>query len=395
MTGPEPTRRPGGGDTDAVVVAFLVAFVISIALVVVTPAPGSLDRLAAPPAGPDRVPEGPIIEAVPEGCGVSPATVGRLVAESRTMMRGPDGECSWSSGADGVSRRMLSVNVILSEGTAAGPMTAQAAGRAPVAAAMRSFGPRWSDVTTRAVTGLGDEALAQFSPSTGSTVVTRVGNAKVIVRYSDVGPPMPEETARSGAFTAAAEVVGRLGVRTPSRPAIAPAAPRSPGREIPDLCGAVSERTLHRLVKGEEYSSGRESGEGELAVKGADRRGCTWMSMEQVLTVSAAVVPGTELSDGTRLAVREYEMRHDDARAEDTLSVHDRKIFRPVTGLGDQAFAAHVPGVVPGLIVFRDGELLVQVTYEENDERHPLSGKHAVRGAYAAAQEVAEALSVH
>ena len=394
MTGTGPRRRAGGGDDDAVVFAFLAAFAISIVLVVVTPAPGSLDGLPDPPAGPDPVPAGRIVEAVPEGCGVSPDTVGRLVAEPRRMTRGAEGTCSWSSGADGPSRRMLSVNVVLSEGRAAHPAAGPAAGRSPVAAAMKSFGPRWSDVPTRAVTGLGDEALAQYSPSTGSTVVARAGNAKIIVRYSGgLGPPIAEETARSGAFGAAAEVVDGLGGRAPSRPAVAPAPRRSPGREIPDLCGTLSERTLHRLVKGESSSSGPESGKGALAIENADRRGCSWTSMERELTVSAAVVSGSALADGTRLAVREYEMRHDDARAEDTLSVHDRKIFDPVTGLGEQAFAAHVPGVVPGLVVFRDGDLLVQVTYEEGDRRHPLSGENAVRGAYAAAREVAEALS--
>ncbi|WP_207946798.1 hypothetical protein, partial [Actinomadura sp. 7K507] len=188
---------------------------------------------------------------------------------------------------------------------------------------------------------------------------------------------------------------GRLGGSASARPAIAPAAHRAAAREIPDLCGSVSERTLRRLVKGEWYSDTPESGKGELTVEGAGRRGCSWISMERELQVSAAVMPGTELFDGTRLAIREYTMRHADARAEETLSVHDRKIFRAVAGLGDQAFAAHVPGAVPGVILFRDGDLLVQVTYEERDERRPLKGEHAVRGAYAAAQEVARALSAH
>ncbi|TDC95577.1 hypothetical protein, partial [Actinomadura sp. 7K507] len=198
MTGPGPRRRPGTGDDDAVVFAFFVAFVISIVLVVVMPSPGSLDTLPAPPAGPDRVPAGRTIEAVPAGCGVSPATVGRLVTEPRTMSDGHKGECEWSSGADGVSRRMLTVGLTLSGGTPVRPLVGPEVGRSPVAAAMRSFRPKWSDVTPQAVTGLGDEALAQYSPSTGSTVVVRVGNAKVVVRYSGIGPPMPEETARSG-----------------------------------------------------------------------------------------------------------------------------------------------------------------------------------------------------
>ncbi|TDD66015.1 hypothetical protein E1293_39675 [Actinomadura darangshiensis] len=154
----------------------------------------------------------------------------------------------------------------------------------------------------------------------------------------------------------------------------------------------MSERTLHRLVNEDLDSLDPDEGEGGLAVGGAHRRGCSWTTMERELKVSAAEIPTTGLFDGTWLATREYTILHADARAEETLSVHDKKYFRAVTGLGDQAFAAHVPGVIPGTVVFRDGGLLVQVAYEAADERKPLSREHAVRGAYAAATEVAQAL---
>ncbi|MEU8800561.1 hypothetical protein [Spirillospora sp. NPDC048819] len=394
MTEAAPRPRPDSGETGAIVFAFVTVLVIAIVLVGMSPPPGSLDRLPDPPAGPDRVRTGPVVTSIPEGCAVSPATVGRLVTEPRMMKDGHAGECMWSSRSDDGPRRLLSIGVTLAQGTAGRALTGPAAGQSPVAAAMRSFGPKWSDMTNRAVTGLGDEALAQFSPSNGSTVVARVGNAKVVVQYRDLRASIPEQTARDGALAAAAEAVDGLGARTPSRPAIAPAASPSPPRKVPDLCGSVSERTLNRLLGDEPSSSATGAGSGGIVIKDADRHGCSWTSMDHELKISAAVVPGTELFDGTRLATREYTMRHDDARAEETLSVHDRKYFRAVTGLGDQAFAAHVPGVVPGVVVFRDGALLVQVTYEEADARHPLSGEHAVRGAYAAAQEVAQALGV-
>ncbi|MFG2249075.1 hypothetical protein [Spirillospora sp. NPDC048823] len=397
MTEAASRPRSGAGETGAIVFAFIIVSVLAVVLVATSPAPGSLDRLPDPPAGPDRIPAGPVITAIPVGCGISPATVGRLVTEPRMMKDGHrDGECMWSSGSDDGSRHHLSIALTLTHGTAALSPSGPATGRSPLAAAMKSFGPRWSDATTRAVTGLGDEALVQFAPSAGVSVVARVGNATVSVQYRDARGSIPERTARDGAFAAAAEVVDRLGARTPSRPAIAPAPDPSPARKIPDLCGSISERTLNRLLGGEQTPGpSGTSGSGGLAIKDADHRGCSRTSADRELTVTAAVVPGTDLFDGPRLATREYTMRHDDARAEETLSVHDRKYFHAVTGLGDQAFAAHVPGVVPGVVVFRDGALLVQVNYEEADERRPLSGEHAVRGAYAAAQEVAQALAVH
>ncbi|MEU8347633.1 hypothetical protein AB0C74_38540 [Spirillospora sp. NPDC048832] len=221
-----------------------------------------------------------------------------------------------------------------------------------------------------------------------------MGSANVSVQYRSLFGTLQEGTARDGAFAAASEVVAALGGR-PAQPAIAGAPNPTPARTVPDLCAAVPKRTLRRLVKDDSVTGSTDAGSAALAIKDADTGGCSWRSNGRELAVSAAVVPGSELFDGARLATREYEMRHHDARAEETLSVHDRRYFRAVTGLGDQAFAVHVPEVIPGEIVFRDGNVVVRVTYEATDERHPLSRKDAVRGAYAAAQEIAKALNAH
>lgn len=391
---PEPRGRRGGGDDDALVVAFVTALLISVVLVVVMPPPGGPASLPAPPSGPDRVQAGPVIETAPADCAISPRTVGGLVREPRPAKRSR-GQCQWASGEDGASRPFLSVGIEPAHGTGGTLVAGQQPGRSPIGAAMRMFGAQWSNVPVRAVTGLGDEAVVQYSPSGGATVVARVGNTRVAVAYRDDRVPMPEDTARDGAFTAAAEVVGRLGARTPPRPAVAPAVDPSPPRDLPDLCAAVSERTLRRAVKGyRSFTRAREDGNG-LAIAGARGGGCSWRSMDRTLRVAAAAVPGTRLWGGTRRAARAYEIRHNDARAEETLSVRDEKIFHSVPGLGDQAFTAHVPGVIPGTVVFRDGDLLVQVTYEESDDRHPIEGDHAVRGAYAAARDIAGFLAAH
>ncbi|MFB4311167.1 hypothetical protein [Actinomadura sp. GTD37] len=395
MTGSPRSAASPSGTGGAVLFAAVVVFVLSIVLVKALPSPGSLDRMPDPPAGPDRVPAGPVAEAYPEGCGLSAAALDRLVPGARTGKDGREGTCTWSSRSDDrKSERYLSIGFTLFPGTALRPGAPQT-GRAPVAAAMAALGPKWSDVPGRAVTGLGDEALMQVSPSTGATIVTRVGNANVSVQYRSLFRPLPEETARDGALAAASDVVARLGARTPAHPAIAPAPGPTPARTIPDLCAAVSERTRQRLVEGDSATVRSASRGGALAIEDAQVRNCSWASKDRELEVSAAIVPGSALFDGARLATREYMVRHDDARAEETLSVRDRKFFRAVTGLGDQAFAVQVPGVVPGEVVFRDGNVLVRVTYGATDEREPLSGKHAVRGAYAAAQEVAQALAAH
>ncbi|TYB48136.1 hypothetical protein [Actinomadura chibensis] len=381
--------------TGAVVFASIVTLALSVALLWVIPTPGPLDLLPDPPSGPDRVPAGPLVRAVPAGCALSPATLERLVDGPRLVKDGARGVCAWASrGGDERSGRYLSIAVDLSPDTSA---TAYpyllATGRAPLSAAMKSFGPRWSGVTGQAVTGLGDEALLQVSPSNGATVVARVGNARAVVQYTATRLPMPEAAARDGAFTAAAEVVAGLGARGPVRPAVAAPARPAPARTIPDLCAALPERTLRDLVAGDGAAGGSESAQTGLAVEGARQRGCTWRSPDRDLRVAVAVVPGAGPFDGVRSAAREYAIRHIDARAEEPLSVRDRKYFHPVPGLGDEAFAVHVPGVVPGTVLFRDGDALALVTYAESDERRPLSGGEALRGAYAAAREIARALS--
>ncbi|GAA1822550.1 hypothetical protein [Actinomadura chokoriensis] len=395
MTGTPRFAASPKGTGGAVLFAAVVVLVLSVVLVKALPSPGSLDRLPDPPAGPDRVPAGTIVDAYPERCGISAATLARLVPGARTARDGGQGTCTWSSQKDDrKSERHLSVGFTLFPGSALRPGMPQT-GRAPVAAAMKSLGPKWSNVPGRAVTGLGDEAFMQVSPATGATVVMRVGNANVSVQYRSLFWPIPEATARDGAFAAASEVAAALGARTPARPAVAPAPQPTPARKVPDLCAAVSERTRQRLVEGDSVTGEPASRGGALAIKDAKVGNCSWTSTDRELAVSAAVVPGSGLFDGALLATREYVMRHDDARAEKTLSVHDEKYFRAVTGLGDQAFAIQVPEVIPGEVVFRDGNVLVRVTYEAADERHPLSRKHAVRGAYAAAQEVAQALAAH
>ncbi|MEU5877276.1 hypothetical protein [Spirillospora sp. NPDC047279] len=393
--GPRPGQeRPGVEETVTVGVALAVVFVVSIILAWVIPARGSFEWMPDAPAAPDRVPSGPIVRTLPKGCGISAATVGRLVTEPRMSKDGGQGECVWSSRSDEGSRRFLSIGLSLSPGATTLQYAGMTrAGRSAVGEAMRSFGAKWSGMTDRRVTGLGDEALVQSSPSNGVTVVARTGNTKVIVQYRGIRLPLPEQTALDGALAAAAEVVTGLGAGTPARPVIAPAPRSTPARTVPDLCTAVSDRTLRRLLKGPIDTDESRSTTMGLVVEGARYRGCSWTSMDSELKVITAVVPGGGPFDGTWLATREYVIRHGDARAEEPLSVRDRKYFRPVAGLGDQAYTAHVPGVIPAVVLFRDGNVLVQVTYEEADERHPIDGKHAMRGAYAAAKEVAPVLS--
>ncbi|NEA29123.1 hypothetical protein, partial [Actinomadura bangladeshensis] len=214
MTGTPRSAASPNGTGGAVLFAAVVVLVLSVVLVKALPSPGSLDRLPDPSAGPDRVPAGPIVDAYPERCGISAATLARLVPDARTTRDGGQGTCTWASQKDDrKSERHLSVGFTLFPGSALRPGMPQT-GRAPVAAAMMSLGPKWS-VPGKAVTGLGDEAFMQISPSTGATVVMRVGNANVSVQYRSLFWPIAEGTAREGAFAAASEVVAALGARTP------------------------------------------------------------------------------------------------------------------------------------------------------------------------------------
>ncbi|QFG23546.1 hypothetical protein [Actinomadura sp. WMMB 499] len=384
-----PPRRDGIEAPETF--AAVMVLTLSLVLLWVTPKPGSLERLPDPPSGPEHVAAGPVAGTVPAGCAVSAATIERLVPRPRLRDDGGGGTCEWSS--DGGERRLrLTVEVNLASGRTVAGYPELSPGRSPVSAAMASFAPKWTDAPARVVTGLGEEAFAQFAPSQGALVVARSGNAEVAVRYHESFTPLPEEEARSGALAAAAEVLAGLGA--PASAALAPAPRATPARTIPDPCASVSGVTLNRLVQGDDVV-GTSARVNAVAVTEADaeQRGCNWMSEEHRLRAGVTVLPGTKLFDGTRQAVREYAVRYLDARAEETLSVHDEKRFHPVTGLGDEAFAVHVPGVVPATIVFRDGNLLAGVTYTEADERRPLDGRLALRGAYAAAQDLAEAVS--
>ncbi|MBE1531897.1 hypothetical protein [Actinomadura algeriensis] len=386
-------RRLRGGRAKMAAGGIAAALVLIVALVLVraNQEPAPLDRLPDPPAGPAQVTAGPVTEKLPETCAVSAATVERLVRDPRMRMDGSQGTCEWAPGGDGEERRYLTIGIEMFRGAPPEASPPQQPGRTPVSAAMTAFAPKWSDVPARAVTGLGDEALAQISPSAGATVVARVGNAKVTVQYRDVGTPLSERAARDGAFAAAAEAVAGLGARGPARPALAPAPRPAPARTIPDLCASVSDGTLSALVE-DGARTGSPTQGGALGVEGGKSRRCIWSSTERELEVSVTAMPDTELIEGPQQATRQYEMRYLDAHAEKTLSTHDEKRFLPVKGLGDQAFATHVPDVVPATVVFREGDLLAEVTYTGARGADPLDGRHALRGAYAAAQDLAKAL---
>lgn len=361
----------------SIVLAAVVAVGGTAAVLVFGPFGGP--GLAEPATRPDPVPAERLVAALPEHCGLSAATVARLVPEPITHKAGDTGECKWFPGRHGRDRRYLTAGISIKRGTSPAAATGLPIRLwpTPVTLAMDAFpaAPAPGESRTRRrVTGLGDEAIAQYSARAGGDVVFRFRNAVVTVGYSSDPPSsLPERAALGALFSAASEIQAALGGPRSSRPAAGAPIGAAPPGTPPKVCGAVRAEVLDELVDGADLSEGApEKGTAE----------CSWEDGDRALRVQV-----TALADAGA-AAREYLQRHLRARAEEPISARDAKYFRALARPGEQGFAAFVDEGSPGRVCFRIRNLVVDVALTGVTGR-----ERAVGGAYTAALDVARALA--
>ncbi|KAB2344130.1 hypothetical protein [Actinomadura rudentiformis] len=380
--GPRPTAGITAGIAG-------LALTVGAAVVLGGNGPDRGDALPAPPVGPDRVPHGPVVSRLPAVCGLSTGTIATLVPRARRYGSGDFGGCQWTSDS-----RRLTITIDVLVVPLAGPSSSHHVPTSLMSTAIEAFLEKADpDLKATAVTGLGDDAFAAYTPSNGAKVIFRVGNAVVTVQHggslvsSEKG--LSRQKAFHGAFKAAAETAQSLGSSS-AAPAFVSQTSRQPTR-LPKPCATVTAPTLDKLFKDapDHHESPTSSSEPEAR--------CTWTSQQRTLQVTLVSEPKPQAGGAVRTATNRYLMRHHDARAEEPISVHAEKYFSALTGPGEEAFAAWVEEGSAPRVVFRVRDVVVEVVYDDatppgEDDAEPLTKDQAVAGAYAAAVNVAKAL---
>lgn len=387
----------------------------------------NVGSLATPKATRDAVPRGPIFTTYPAACGVPDGTARDLVAgsdpggrESGPFANRSEGHCTWYALNEGEEKggfvfdsgqlrkeRVLTVDIHLNEGRP------QVSAIGEAMQAMRSESvATGSRVPDRMVTGLGEEAWADYSPALdeGALVRFRIGNAAVSVNYhgwdrtgkDPARYQIPEQQAVDGALTAAAGIAKNLGMPARTPPAFAlPQATAPPIRRTPRPCDTVTDETLRKVANGAHRERGGSATViGQAAGTAEDT--CEWTADTPAgdtpdakesgrhLAVTIAMTTDPHAGTATHLTTREYVRRYHDAR--------EGPGFMPVGGLGDQAFTAYGNepyggGEPAGRVVFRSRNVLVEVRYlADSDDDDPLTMSEAVSGAYTVALDVARSL---
>lgn len=411
-----------------------VAAVIGPAVVLImmlTGGGGPDVRLSAPAYIADPVPPAKTLTAgaLPHGCGVGKATIRTYAPGADTTGGDLIGGCQWySSSHDYHRERVLSVD---SQDKAVAPA---ALGESADGNALRAMDP--ADVKRVAarhpeqpVSGLGDEALYDYSTASGTEVGTedgatlrfRTGATVLTVTYtghdfSGSGParPVAGKEARAAVFAAATDIAKAL--HLPAKPALtatpADAVPPPAPRTVRP-CDLVPRDLADRLAKGATHERPTDTSAKLTATYGLATDTCAWDAEptcclhqdtddlpERHLTVTVSTESEWRRGIAVAQATRLYLEDHDDARAAATAGW----TFHAVRGLGDQAYAAYRPmdatsSVGEGEVTFRYRDRVVQVGYHGADtstsvepDKHPLDQKSAVNGAYTAAVAVREAL---
>lgn len=363
-------------------------------------------------------------------CGVSRATRHTVVPDADKM-----GKCEWYSlqrGSDGASvhcqlcpsaggdvKRHLSVSVDASKGNDV---------TSPIGAAMidihqqreqAAVGP----VPYRTVTGLGEEAIARYVPSSdgGASVVFRYRNVVVSIGYdgdTTVGKdrrqvPLPKKAALRAALRVATDVAGALGGQVPAKPAFGtlPAGAHAL-TTVPKTCDAVPRPVVDTLTPDADrtgQTTYRALGAVQAlqtvwSIRMVAAHTCTWHSEPscctdgdtdhgptRTLTVTMWATPDDRPGGATRAATRVYRVLHSDARGQ-----HHR--FHLLTGPGDEAFEEYLPADggeddPTAQVVLRVRNVLAVVQYSGDDDGPSIPRSRAIDGAYTAATAVARSLA--
>ena len=378
-----------------IAVLMIVVTVIAIRMMKGWGSSVDLSGLPAPRTGTDRIPTGSVIKQRPENCGLSAATVAPLTVQER-----PDKDsCSWSDPQ--ATHKSLTARVSIHSGTELDRPSvlgnaADVPIGIPVTAAMSGFDDERAEAKSgerKLVTGLGDEGFLQYEKlptHQNAAVIFRVGNAEGRVSLEaplEGGSSVPPEKLKGDALKAAAEISESLSRNAPHVPSIAPDDSRRDLATPGSVCRLVPEGTVSKVIT--------DSGKGrilkQLSASKPTRTTCGWGKGIPGLVLTVAPFRRQGPADGTRLASREYARLHTFAREAPVGS--DRvKYFTPVSGLGDQAFAAYAANIGPVRVVFRKGNLLVEAIYNDRSENNPAPGKDQIKAAYTVAEKAATRL---
>jgi len=245
---------------------------------------------------------------------------------------------------------------------------------------------------------VGDDGIGGFRASTGAAWTQfRVGNVVARVSYGvdrfSRAKPRAEASLRAAALKASGEIARSLGSAPHGTPAYgtgggagAPLAPPS------SACGLVSGKVLGKVIKGHR-SPTPDTGVAKDGVLVQGRRtACTWESKDRMLTVTVVSGPGADRRAADQAAARAYLASQLNAQAGQPISGDDELYYKPLTGLGDQAFASFMEEGPPGRIMIRRGNLLLEVVFASNSRSKPLNRKQSIGAVSAVAAEAAAKL---
>lgn len=354
------------------------------------------DRVARAVVRPDPVPTGPIVTSIPPDCGLSAATIDRLVgpAQGEETNENPDGQqCLWDAeflSFDGTDGAELEIDV-----AKAHELTqARRRLRATVDAFERklefetgSSGSRTSTGDVRPVEGLGAEAVSwrksvASNVSSGDSftyVLFRQGNLLAMVKYGGGGKALKEEYTRARALAVAAEVARSMKLTVTGTPKVVEAGDRTV-ESVPSACDLLPAGVVKEFA-GDGATA--ENGDGylfedEQLAKGG---GCEW---GYELTAAVESAKTSSKGTGEQVAARKYLQLYLAARsAEPESDAEDAETYTvPLRGLGDEAFATYERDTSSkGKVVFRVRDALVRVEVRDLSAQD-LNRRDALDGAY-------------
>jgi hypothetical protein len=383
----------------------LVAAVVVVAVVVVAVVAREPSREEA--GGPDfqkllRAPVqpmpalGPELGTVPSECGVSPATLERVVPkrdDDRNSSAGPSGYCDWSSFHDDESVA-LSVNIRITDDTTTGP----------AGSLNHEVEGLTKETPLQVVARLGDEAYAHYLDEDRSgyaTIVMRAGNSVTKVVYSGFrgrqhDEALPESQLMPSALQVAQDVAQGLGVPATGKPAITDIPEDQPAVSArKGACAAVSGQTRQRLLNRQSLGP-QQLGSVDFmfapAHDGPQIDNCYWYGKAAKLTVETMTLADPPEGAAAQ-ADRTLDWLHRKIRKEGVSGSTDGgATVLALTGRGDGALAAYEPSSSldrdQGLVAFRIHNAVIKVTYEAGLDQE-LTQEQAINGAYTAAVEVA------
>ncbi|MBO2452355.1 hypothetical protein J4573_35060 [Actinomadura barringtoniae] len=351
---------------------------------------------------------GPVTQRLPRDCGLSAATLRSLVPKAEVVENGDFGECRWFVREQSLSLEVSlrayvsgsvadlpgSVLAISSSGLRWGRVRTSPLGDAVTATGLA----RYSNDEPEPLTGVGEDGVGGFRAGTGAGWTQfRVGNVVARVSYGvdrfGGAKPRAEASLRASALKASAEIARSLGSAPHGTPAYgtgggagAPLAPPS------SACGLVSGKVLGKVIKGHRSPTPNTDVAKDGVLVQGRRSTCAWGAKDRVLTVTVASGPGADRRAAEQAAARAYLASQLNAQAGQPISGDDEKYYKPLTGLGDQAFASYLEEGSPGRIMVRSRNLLLEVTFASNSRSKPPNRRQSIDAVSAVAAEAASKL---